>query len=235
MSLWQYFHHEHNEKLKHGDTYYIPYATGLNSRPTYPVTSSYARGSLIKHYPWSQHNLLHIGTDDDAMNSFREFIQDDNCPSILRLEFKRAKSHYDNRRKHVEPTNTNIEPNCGIQSSSNEHIDDNDEYETQCVVKAMNSVTKCMQHEFVYKGETFDKGIHHEWDIRLCNRDPMLRGKTWLYEQIKIQEQKHNNDLNIPHKQDGSTYELNDLTDEQACIAYMVMTKVFEWMNFPAK
>ena len=51
----------------------------------------------------------------------------------------------------------------------------------------MNSVTKCMQHEFVYKGETLDKGIHHEWDIRLCNRDPMLRGNTWLYEQIKIQ------------------------------------------------
>ena len=233
MSLWQYFHHEYNKDERKNVTY-IPYATGLNSSPTFPVSVSYAKGSLIKHCPWSKHQLLHFHDDDDTIQKFNSFIKHDQCPLILKLEYKRAKSHYYYSRKRGEPTNSNIDPLCGAVTSNDSSHNDN---ETECLLNAMNSFTRNTQTSLMYRGNQFDRGVHYDWDKRISDRDPCLNGRTWLDEQIKKHDKyvQTQNDVIIPTKLNASTYNLHELTDEQSYIAYTVLDKILEWLKFPTK
>lgn len=118
MSLWQYFHHEYNTNSRK-KRLCIPYASGLNSNPTYPITTDYARGSLLKHHPWSENAMLDLNCDDHVKTKFQSFLKSRQCPPILILEYKRAKSQYHALKKYAEPTNTNIDPDSGFIVSNN--------------------------------------------------------------------------------------------------------------------
>ena len=86
MSLWQYFHHLHNPKDSHGKLS-IPYATGMQCTPVFPVTPSYAKACLIKHKPWSKCNKLKLRSDGDAIKDYILFMDSKECPKILRDEY----------------------------------------------------------------------------------------------------------------------------------------------------
>ena len=102
LSLWQYFHHV--VKQTKTNKIYIPYSTGLNSTPTYPPSPGYACGSLIKHYPWSKHNMLDLNEDKQVLKLFDEFVKSIQCPHILKTEQKRIYASYKQSNKFQQPT-----------------------------------------------------------------------------------------------------------------------------------
>ena len=66
-------------------------------------------------------------------------------------------------------------------------------------------------------------------------RDPDLNGDKWLFQQIdeyKNQCQQNNSMVNIPLKKDGNAYCYSDLNHEQKPIAFMVMNKIIEWIEY---
>ena len=92
-----------------------------------------------------------------------------------------------------------------------------------------------METNYKYKGMTFNKGIQYQWDKRHSNNDTNLKGKTWLQEQIDKENEYHekeNTELILPVTKDQSSYDLDKLTDEQSHIAYKVLEKILEWINF---
>ena len=156
MSLWQYFHYKYNHDNKDGKIY-IPYAVGLQCTPTYPITGSYAKASLIKHKPWSKHNNIDFRSDEDAKQQFKTFISDDICPRLLKSEINRLETSHNNKHQK-QPTNSNIYPETNNKKGS-----DSDDDDANDVVSAMNSFSRCITHSYDHFGCTFDKGLHHPW------------------------------------------------------------------------
>ena len=243
MSLWQYFHSEYNRiDSKHAcfdcsenTVLYIPYATGLNCNPTFPVTAAYARGSLIKHKAWSKHHILDLNLDTNVLHEYELFL--DNLPSthIMKLEFARAKSQSESTKRIGEPTNTNIDPSSNIMELINYN---EDKYEVENLLKAFNSVTWNMKTTFEYGEWKFDRGVHYEWDKRKFERDPSLTGNTWLEKNINKENTLSNSQISeliFSLKYNGDSYKLDDLSSEQAHIALVVINKIIEWMDFPGR
>ena len=188
LSLLQYFHFLQKCKVKNNKLI-IPYTSGLNSLPIFPVTPEYERGSLIRHHPWSKVNFLNIECDDTALQRFQEFVGSMQCPPILKLEFQHVRNPYYRRKHYFEPTNSNIDPKY---NPFPEGYDTDDEVETGNLLHVMNSFSSDMKETFTYQGMCFDKGIHYKWDTRLLENDPKLEGTSWLHKQIVSQQNKSN-------------------------------------------
>ena len=56
-------------------------------------------------------------------------------------------------------------------------------------------------------------------------------GNTWLFDTIDYYNNNKDNDLRIPRKTNGDTYELEDLNEEQFKIAYVILNKIKEWLS----
>ena len=105
MSLWTYFHYLN--KSKDDEKTKIPYASGLNCSPVYPPTAQYARGALLKHFPWTHDTILNLSCDTYVLQQFRVFLNSTICPQILINEFRQV---YFQHLKHIkEPTNKTIQ------------------------------------------------------------------------------------------------------------------------------
>ena len=104
------------------------------------------------------------------------------------------------------------------------------------MVSVMNSFSRNMTHILNYNGHTFDNGIHHPWSTRLSERDPLLEGETWLFDQISkiklIESHPNHVQCTIPLKHDGTEYCLSDLNNDQCKIAYVVMTTILQWFDY---
>ena len=89
--------------------------------------------------------------------------------------------------------------------------------EVEELLKAFNSFTTNMKTTFEYKGMNFQRGLHYQWYQRKFERDPLLKGTTWLVDQINTYNSSssdNTSNLTIPLKHDGTTYKLEDLTNE---------------------
>ena len=197
-SLWQFFDLLHD--IKNQDQQLsIPYATGGQSTPIYPITASYARASLIKHKPWSRQNMINFRSDDEDKQQFHNFCNSPQCPSILKTELKRLKKCHENNNKRREPTNSNIDPS----NTSHDFIDDNDEDFEDLNISSVNKLLQPTDLYSEYNGHKFEKGLNYHWAKRSSDRDPDLNGDKWLFQQIdeyKNQCQQNNSMVNIPLK-----------------------------------
>ena len=133
FSLWQYFHLFHKQTDRKSKLC-IPFATGMQCAPVFPVSVSYAKGSLIKHKPWSKHNMLEFRSGDDAINQFRLFLQSNNCPQLLKFEMKQLETNHNLAR--MDPTHSNVE---ALNSDSISIDNDDSEVNVIHLVSAMNS------------------------------------------------------------------------------------------------
>lgn len=227
MSLWKYFTHCHIKE--NNNILHIPYAVGLYSKPIYPVTSNYARASIIKRHPWSRNQLLNIDIDEISLHKFESFLQNKYlCPKHLKMEYRRIQAQYFNSFVQKESTNNNFE---ALNQNNDQVYDQNVDTETLTLLNEMNSFTRMMKHSFEYNGFDYDIGLHFNWDERLSNRDANLKGETWLVEQLKIEENERNNNnhtITLPMKFDKSGYKLDELTNDQCKISYATMNKIME-------
>lgn len=232
ISLWEYFNLMYNTNNQDGNKY-IPFSTGMNSKPVYPVTVDYAKATLVKHFPWSEKFPLQI-TSQNVIATFEEFLHSIRCPLILKTEYDRVKAHYKSSKIMIEPTNHTINSGETVNDYHENMIDSNDN-ETVELLRVMNSFTREMKDKFEYKGYSFDIGLKYNWSERKNNNDTSFNGITWLMDKIekhsKIHASKQN--ISIPKQFDGTEYCITNLTDEQSKIAYIVLSKIEEWLTFP--
>lgn len=226
VSLYQYFHLLHNNNDSN-EKICIPYITGMQSTPVFPMSVNYAKSCLIKYKPWSKDYMLDFEYGGSAISELNVFLNDSHWPTLIRNEFTRAKSAYNPDGTKKEPTNSNIDP-----SNIRNGVDGigSDEDDTDCIVTAMNSFSRIMKHNCDYLGLQFERGVHFPWSKRLSDRDPNFNGTNWLFQQIdQIGQQQQ---LFIPTKSDGSNYCFSDLNENQRNIGFIIMHKIMEWINY---
>ena len=101
MSINDFFHHVHGTSNRQS----IPLFTGLSGKPTFPVTESYAKHTLIVYKPWKQYKM-----DRNWIQEFNEFIRDKrNCPIEARLQYERVMMRHFDGTKYIDPVSAKID------------------------------------------------------------------------------------------------------------------------------
>ena len=86
------------------------------------------------------------------------------------------------------------------------------------------------------EGYDYDYGAEHDWtqcQIEVPNMEPHTISK-WLPEQVceyRSQENCIYKQMTIPKKNNGETYELDDLNDDQKEIAQYILQAIRDWIN----
>ena len=99
QSLHDFFH---SERRRLGSRPAIPHFTGINGLPTFPVTESYARQTLIVHKPWTTYP-----NPDSWIREFDRFINSKQCSKIARMQCDRVMQRHYNGTKFVDPVASN--------------------------------------------------------------------------------------------------------------------------------
>ena len=76
----------------------IPHFVGVNSTPTFPVTESYARHTLIVYKPWTVYP-----NKPNWKQEFDQFVNHHSCPKAARMAYDRVMQRHYNGTKFVDP------------------------------------------------------------------------------------------------------------------------------------
>lgn len=95
LSLHQYFHAQKNQD--NSKQLILPNFVGLSGTPCYPVTSEYARHTLIVHRPWRVYP-----SQVDWISEFNQFINSTEAPSSAKLTYERVMQRYIDKMTHYE-------------------------------------------------------------------------------------------------------------------------------------
>lgn len=95
MTLHQYFHHVKNSDPSR--PLIIPNFVGLSGTPCYPVTSEYARHTLIVHRPWREYPK-----NREWIAEFNMFINSPEAPKSAKLTYQRVMQRYIDKLTHYE-------------------------------------------------------------------------------------------------------------------------------------
>jgi hypothetical protein len=203
--------------------YTIPHFTGASCTPVYPPTTDYARAVLLTHQPWHRKFIV---DDRDFLSEFWDFIQSPLCPSIVKVPFFQVYMRHLSKKSYVEPT-SNAE-GISYEEFSQDIPDD-----LALAVTLVSNLSGDAASD--NEGYEFDYGVDHDWTqcrIKVTNMEPHDISQ-WLPEQVsefRSQENSHGKQMTIPQKNDGTTYELKDLNDDQRDIAQYILQGVRDWI-----
>lgn len=96
LSLYEFFMKEKNATNK--ERQIIPNFVGISGKPEYPVTSDYARHTLIVYKPWRDYPK-----DVQWIEEFNLFINSPDCPITAKMGYERAMHRYHEKLQHYEP------------------------------------------------------------------------------------------------------------------------------------
>lgn len=71
---------------KNDDQIDVIHLVGMNNTPVFPVSSSYARSTLIAHIPW-RNSAYHQMTNENCVHHFYEKIKKKGIPQHCTIEF----------------------------------------------------------------------------------------------------------------------------------------------------
>ena len=135
----------------------IPHFVGMSSSPTYPVTSSYARATLIIHMPWRD-PIFHAMADSECINTFERLMHNDNFPRSVKLAYQKEKSRYLENTTYLEPV-------------QKEECYDNDDHEVPKeemeLIRLMTSISTNVQKTLNIGGLEYDRGLTYDWSDRV--------------------------------------------------------------------
>lgn len=126
MSLYDYYHHVYNNRYeldKQKGRHKILCFVGVNGNVIYPVTSAYARATVVVYMPWRKYPK-----EDDWVPLYESFIKSPICPPTCRMTYEREMSRYYDKmtgskpkalyvghsRNPVTPTDMEILQLCGL-------------------------------------------------------------------------------------------------------------------------
>ena len=209
----------------HKQRSFIFHPTGMNGNPVYPVSSSYAKTTLLMHKPWTKNRKLTFETTPTMVyKEFYEFLKSDKCPVSVRLTHAVAKENYERGSRFPEAVNADV----GKDISAEQFEDDADLLH---YLEALKNVRD-------YKGLTsFYRGEDGQYDFsqQFSSMDPGNKDFDWLQTQKSNWEEEHQTKHFSVNTRTGQTYSIKDLNDnvQQAEIVYTVMCKLREWIEFP--
>ena len=156
---WYYEASKENDTSATGDN--IPHFIGLNYRPEYPPTISYAQGTLIIHKPWNQSNTLYFDKKTKEgqakiLDDFDKFIHSENCPERVKMQYAVAKYGYQRKKAFTEVRFSSNDPDYvpTTQDSDDEMIQHFDR------LAASN-----IKHTTNISGIDCDLGLDFDWSI----------------------------------------------------------------------
>lgn len=158
LSMHDYYHATKNKGLHpNSRKYKIPHFVGVSGSPTYPITEAYAKATLIVYQPWNK--LSDIDDDRDWIGDFHRFIEDPNCPAIVKMPYERIKRRYICNMTHHEPTAK--ETNDNTNEASTEDLE---------IIASVSGGMHTLAIE-EYDGDSLlkqaNKGIDHDWSKRI--------------------------------------------------------------------
>lgn len=139
----------------------VPHFVGLNSAPSFPVTASYARGSLIIHIPWRNYRF-HKLDDGSCIKLFSEVI-DTLLPRSVKLNYHQAKNRYETElRKSIA---------CKDSVNDDSDSDEGEEPESDDDKMVLQYMTTLPSHSNTTGfddcvGEGVCTGKSYDWSIR---------------------------------------------------------------------
>jgi len=81
----------------------------MNRNPIYPVSSAYAKTTLLMHKPWTATQKLTFETKPTMVyKEFYELLKSDKCPVTVRLTHAVAKENYEQGSRFPEATNADV-------------------------------------------------------------------------------------------------------------------------------
>jgi len=158
LSLHQFVSEELVKKgrRKHGGRLIIPHYVGANGQPKYPPTKEYAMATLIVHKPWKASKPPKL-SDEEWIDQFKMFIQTDECPLAVKIEYARVKERTI-RRRNAEPVATD---EC-YDNEDNHEMD----AETRDIINIVTHLTRPTDPFFTVDDVQFDKGLNYNWGSR---------------------------------------------------------------------
>lgn len=210
MNMFDYFIHD---RKKRHLPFAIPHFTGMSSTPTFPVSESYARHTLIVFKPWRIYP-----TSSDWLGDFDRFINSKSVPRAARMSYDRVVQRHYNGTKFVDPVgkashvdNTNLDP----------------EDEAAILLAGMHG-NKADEDSLFAR---IERGIDYNWNAKPKKRD--LTSDTppseWLEQQINLKRAQLLDAPHIPMKSNETEYKIEDLFPDQRWIAHRVLSKLQEW------
>lgn len=140
----------------------IPHYVGANGQPKYPPTMEYARSVLIVHKPWGDDKPRKRSGPKEWINEFEEFVQLDECPEFVKLEYARVKERARSKRPEAV--------------ASEECYDDEFRADVDDEVNDLLSIitTKTMSNDPFLNVSDFkiNRGLHHDWSERTTVSQP---------------------------------------------------------------
>ena len=113
LSLREFFHLQKNSDPKTGKKKeIIPHFVGVSGLPTFPVTESYARHTLIVYKPWTKYP-----SRGEWITEFDEFINSPNCPPSAKLGYERVMCRHYDKMTHYEVKSTSVDHTSNPVSS----------------------------------------------------------------------------------------------------------------------
>jgi hypothetical protein len=201
----------------------IPHFTGASCAAVYPPTSEYARAVLLTHKPWHTKFII---DDRDFLSEFWEFIRMPTCPSIVTVPFYQV--YFRNLTKK-----TYVEPSSNGEGISYEEFAQDIPNELALAVKMVSNLSGAATD---MEGYEYDYGEDHDWthcQIEVPTMGPQAISE-WLPEQVskfRSQESCIDKKMTLPKRNNGTTYELQDLNDDQKEIAQYILQAIRDWIN----
>jgi hypothetical protein len=141
----------------------------------------------MKHKPWSSNEKL--PAEDDMITKFQDFIEEDNCPSSVKLSFEWTKLKVEQFKcgyqERVVDDQEGSNPTDGAvneETSSALLL-------TQPLAATTNGIENIENYDF-------DIGKENDWSKQHFNTPQ--DGDIWLNDQIKEYNEKKNNHVCIP-------------------------------------
>lgn len=220
---------EHEFKLRQNSSHRqeIIHPTGMNGTPVYPVSSSYAKCTLLMHKPWNSKQRLTFETSPTLVyKEFYEFLKSDKCPVSVRLTYAVAKENYERGSRFSEPTADEISD----EVTPDQFEDDED---LQHYLDALKNVRDSKGLTSFYRGEDGQ----YDFSQQFSNMDPGNFDSDWLDDQKSTWQMEQQSKTFSVNARTGKNYTIEDVKNnvQQNEIVYTVMCKLREWIEFPTK
>ena len=240
LSLHQFFHNQrNNDKTKQ---LILPNFVGLSGTPCYPVTSEYARHSLIVHSPWRIYPS-HI----DWISEFNQFINSSRAPISAKLTYQRVVQRYIDKMTHYEAKAHEVDHSSNPVSEEDQDImylaglKGNDEFDSDDAIFLSlekgcdfewDKSPKVRLHLPLSKSTTKATTLTYFLYIQKRNLlNPNIEPSCWLKSKIEESEKEINMTLTLPLREDGSEYTVDELFKDQLDVITVVLETIYKFLN----
>jgi hypothetical protein len=155
LSYSEFAYNYYQQKQSTGMT--VLHFVGMNNTPSYPVTSSYARCTLILHIPWREFKF-HKMSDLECIALFNEKMTLNEFPRSVKLQYEQVLHRYQHEKHSVEASEEQ-EPESSDDDSIGDDLDDEDALLLKAVTRMSSTSTQ-------NDGFVFNQGLNYDWSKR---------------------------------------------------------------------